>query len=46
MATLQVSQIEMAAGDRIRLQAVSWQQYKQILGDLADSRATRVAYDN
>ncbi|MEO1392896.1 MAG: Uma2 family endonuclease [Cyanobacteria bacterium J06634_5] len=46
MASLQVSQIEIGVGDRIRLQAVSWQQYKQILGDLADRRTTRVAYDN
>ncbi len=46
MATLQISQIELAPGQSVRLSDVNWAQFKNILEDLGEHRATRVAYDN
>lgn len=46
MIALQVSQIEVAPGQCIRINNVSWQQFKNILKDLGEQRAARVAYDN
>lgn len=43
---LQISQIEFAPGDRLRLTNVSWQQYKQILEGISWHRAARIAYDD
>jgi Uma2 family endonuclease len=44
--TLQISQIELAPGQSVRLSAVDWAQFKNILADLGEHRATRVAYDD
>lgn len=46
MTALQVSQIKVAPGQCIRINHVSWQQFKNILEDLGEQRAARVAYDN
>ncbi len=46
METLQISQIEIAPGQAVRLSAVSWAQFKNILIDLGEHRAAKVAYDN
>jgi Uma2 family endonuclease len=46
MATLQISQIELAPGQVLRLGAVNWAQFKDILADLGEHRTARIAYDN
>jgi Uma2 family endonuclease len=46
MATLQISQIELAPGQSLRLGNVNWAQFKDILADLGEHRAARIAYDN
>jgi Uma2 family endonuclease len=46
MATLQISQIELAPGQALRLGGVTWAQFKDILADLGEHRAARIAYDN
>jgi Uma2 family endonuclease len=46
MATLQISQIELEPGQALRLGAVNWAQFKDILADLGEHRAARIAYDN
>lgn len=43
---LQISQLDIAPGQSVRLCTVTWQQYKKILKDLGSRRATRIAYDN
>ncbi|MGC1307228.1 MAG: Uma2 family endonuclease [Phormidesmis sp.] len=46
MATLQVSQIEIAPGDRLKISSVNWHQFKDIAEELGAHRTARVAYDN
>jgi Uma2 family endonuclease len=46
METLQISQIELAPGQAVRLSDVGWAQFKNILADLGEHRAARVAYDD
>ena len=43
---LQISQLDIAPGQSVRLRAVTWRQYKKILEDLSPHRATRLAYNN
>lgn len=46
MAAFQISQIDISPGERVRLNNVSWGQFKDISEDLCDRRATKIAYNN
>lgn len=43
---LQISQLDIAPGQAVRLRTVTWRQYKKILEDLGPNRSTRLAYNN
>ncbi|MCU0549589.1 MAG: Uma2 family endonuclease [Leptolyngbya sp. Prado105] len=43
---LELDRIEVPPGHRVLLQNVSWQEFEQILEELGDRRATRIAYEN
>ncbi len=43
---LELSRIEVPPGQRVLLQNVSWQEFEQILEELSDRRAARIAYEN
>ena len=43
---LQISQLDIAPGQSVRLRNVTWPQYKKILEDIGTHRAKRMAYNN
>lgn len=44
MVTLQLRQIDVPPGHRARFKDVSWQEFEEILEELGDRRASRLAY--
>lgn len=46
MVTLQLKQIGVPPGQRVLFNDVDWQAFEQILDELGEHRATRIAYDN
>ncbi len=46
MAAFQISQLDIKPGHRVCLNNVNWGQFKDVLGDLCDRRATKIAYSN
>ncbi len=46
MAAIQISQVDIAPGQRVCLSDVIWAQFKDILEDLGEHRAAKVAYNN
>ena len=44
VTSISLNRIEISAGQRIYLHDVSWKEFEQILLELGDKRATRVAY--
>ena len=44
VTSISLNRIEISAGQRIYLHDVSWEEFEQILLELGDKRATRVAY--
>lgn len=43
---LELHRIEVPPGQRLQLRDVSWDEFEQILAELGEHRATRLAYDN
>ena len=46
MATLQLVQLDVPPGQRVLLNAVSWHEFEEILEELGEHRAARIAYNN
>ena len=46
MVTLQVRQLDVPPGQHVRFHDVSWLEFEEILVELGEHRASRVAYDN
>ncbi|WP_017655043.1 Uma2 family endonuclease [Fortiea contorta] len=46
MVTLQLQQLSVPPGHRVMLHDVSWQEFEDILEELGDHRATRLAYSH
>lgn len=46
MTTLQLSQLDVPTGQRVLFNAVSWRMFEEILEELGEHRAARVAYNN
>ncbi|MGV0026905.1 Uma2 family endonuclease [Phormidesmis priestleyi] len=46
MVTLQLQQLVVHPGQRIQLQAVSWNEFEAILDELGDKRSCRIAYSD
>lgn len=44
VASISLNRIEIPAGQRIYLHDIDWQEFEQILIELGDKRATRIAY--
>lgn len=45
MVTLQLRQIDISPGQRITLKDISWQEFEDILAELGEDCASRLAYD-
>jgi len=39
-----INRIDVQAGQRVRLHDINWQEFEQILQELGEKRATRIAY--
>lgn len=46
MITLQLRQIDVPEGQRLLLHNISWPEFEQILEELGEKRASRIAYSN
>ncbi|PSB28314.1 Uma2 family endonuclease [Stenomitos frigidus] len=46
MVTLQLNQLSVPPGQRLLLRDISWQAFEDILAELGDHRASRLAYSN
>jgi Uma2 family endonuclease len=46
MITLQLRQIDVPEGQRLLLHNISWHEFEQILEELGEKRASRIAYSN
>ncbi len=46
MVTLQLNQLSVPPGQRLLLRDISWQAFEDILAELGDRRAARLAYSN
>ncbi|MEM8807775.1 MAG: Uma2 family endonuclease [Cyanobacteria bacterium P01_G01_bin.38] len=46
MVTLQLQQLTVPLGQRLLVQHLSWQDFEQILEELGDHRAARIAYSH
>ena len=46
MVTLQLNQLSVPLGQRLLLRDISWQTFEDILTELSDRRASRLAYSN
>jgi Uma2 family endonuclease len=46
MVVLQLRQLAIDPGQRVRFQAVNWQEFEAIIDELGDKRACRIAYSN
>ena len=44
MVTLQVRQLDVPPGQHVRFHDVSWSEFEEILVELGEHRASRVAY--
>jgi Uma2 family endonuclease len=44
VTSISLNRIEISAGQRIYLHDVSWEEFEQILLELGEKRATRIAY--
>lgn len=43
---LELKQLTIPPGQRVLLKYVSWQEFEEILTDLPESRASRIAYEH
>ncbi|NJL22226.1 MAG: Uma2 family endonuclease [Leptolyngbyaceae cyanobacterium SM1_3_5] len=46
MVQISIDRIRVPPGQRVLLQAVSWEEFEAILEELGEGRSTRIAYDN
>lgn len=46
MVSVRLNQIDVPSGQRILLHDVSWDEFEQIVEELGEHRASRLAYDN
>ena len=44
--TLQLRQLEVLPGQQLRIHDLNWPEFEQILIELGEKRATRIAYSN